>query len=128
MGPGLYSLRMLVNLYQYHGTVGLFNSRSIPKRFPANSIITSDFRNNTNIACSQISINKIFLFMSLFSVLCFLKVSEYPFKQNKNCLLLFTHSKKMEDSFLEKMWLRFCSVSCSKYVCKFQSQLFEPFF
>ena len=86
MGPGLYSLKMPVNLYQYHGTVGLFNSRSIPNRSKVDNFITSDFRNNTSIACSLISINKIFLFVSLFSVLFFLKVSDYTFKQNKNCL------------------------------------------
>ena len=64
MDPGLYSLKMPVNLYQYHGTVWLFNIRSTANISKVNNFITSNFRNNTNIAYSLISINKIFLFLS----------------------------------------------------------------
>ena len=64
---------MPVNLSQYRGTVGLFNSRSIVNRSKVNNFVTSNYRNNTYIACSLISVNKIFLFLSLFSVLLFLR-------------------------------------------------------
>ena len=87
MGPGLYSLKMPVNLYQFRGTVGLFNSRSTVNRTnKSNGFITSSYKKYTNVECSLISIHKIFLFLSLFSVLFFLKVSECPLKQNKNML------------------------------------------
>ena len=72
MGLGLYFLKMPVNLCQYHGTVGLFNSRSIVNRSKVNNFINSNYRNNTFIACSLISVNKILLLL-LFSVLSFIK-------------------------------------------------------
>ena len=40
MGPGLYFLKMPVNLSQYHGTVGLFNSMSIVNRSKVLSLQT----------------------------------------------------------------------------------------
>ena len=73
MGSGLYSLKMPVNLSQYFGAVGLFSSRSIVNRSKVNNFITLNYRNITNTACSLISVNKIILFLSLFSVLFFLK-------------------------------------------------------
>ena len=73
MGPGLCFLKMPVNLFQYCGTVGLFNSRVIVNGSKVNSFAILNYRNNTYIACSLISVNKIFLFLSLFSVLLFLK-------------------------------------------------------
>ena len=74
MGPGLYFLKMSVNLSQYCGTVGLFSTRSIVKRSKVNSFVTPDYKNNTYIACSLIFVNKLFLFLSLFSVLSFLRI------------------------------------------------------
>ena len=38
----------------------------------SNDFITQNYRNNTNIACSLTFVNKIFLFLPLFSVLFFL--------------------------------------------------------
>ena len=61
------------NLPQYRGTAGPSNSRSIVNRSKFNNFITLKDRNNNNVACSLISVNKIFLFVSLFSVLFFLK-------------------------------------------------------
>ena len=82
-----YSLKMPVNLYQFRGTVGLFSSKSTVNRSnKSNGFITSSYKKYTNVECSLISIHKIFLFLSLFSVLSFLKVSECPLKQNKNML------------------------------------------
>ena len=72
-GTGLYFLKILVNFLQYRGTVGLLNSRSIVNRSKVNNFVTSNYRNNTYIACSLIFVNKIFLFLSLLSVLIFLK-------------------------------------------------------
>ena len=76
---------MSVNLSQYRVTVGLFNSRSIVSRSKVNNFVTSNYRNNTYIACSLISVNKIFLFLSLFSVLFFLK--DNVSKNNKQFLV-----------------------------------------
>ena len=75
MGLGLYFLKMLVNLSQYHGRVGLFNSRSFEQWIDRKSTILSlqTTVNNTYIAWSLISVNKILLFFSLFSALFFLK-------------------------------------------------------
>ena len=73
IGPSLSSLKMAFNLSQYRGTVGLFNSMSIVSRSKANKFVTSIYRKNTNITCSLIYVNKIFLYLSLFSVLFFLK-------------------------------------------------------
>ena len=72
-GTGLYFLKILVNFLQYRGTVGLLNSRSIVNRSKVNNFVTSNYRNNTYIVCSLIFVNKIFLFLSLLSVLIFLK-------------------------------------------------------
>ena len=90
MGPGLYFLKMPVNLSQYRGKVGLFNSRSIAKRSKVNSFVTSNYRNNTYIACSLIFVNKFFLFLSLFSVLFFLK--DNVSKNNRQFLVLILFS------------------------------------
>ena len=61
MRVGLYFLKMPVNLSQYSGTVGLFNSRSIAKRSKVNSFVTSNYKNNTYLACSLIFVNKVLL-------------------------------------------------------------------
>ena len=90
MRVGLYFLKMPVNLSQYSGTVGLFNSRSIAKRSKVNSFVTSNYRNNTYIACSLIFVNKFFLFLSLFSVLFFLK--DNVSKNNRQFLVLILFS------------------------------------
>ena len=83
MGAGLYSLRMPGNLSQYRETVGLLNSRSILAK--VYNFITSNYKNNTNISYILISVNKIFLFLSLFSVLFFLK--DNVSKNNKQFLV-----------------------------------------
>ena len=75
-GTGLYFLKIPVNFLQYCGTVGLLNSsRSIVNRSKVNNFITSNYKSNTYIACSLIFVNKIFLFLTLLSVLIFLKDS-----------------------------------------------------
>ena len=74
MGLGLCSLKIPVSLSQNRGRVGLLNSRSIVSRSKVNNSITPNNRNNTsNIACSLISVNEMFLFFSLYSVLVFIK-------------------------------------------------------
>ena len=89
-GSGCLFFKMPVNLSQYRGTVGLFNSRSIAKRSKVNSFVTSNYRNNTYIACSIIFVNKFFLFLSLFSVLFFLK--DNVSKNNRQFLVLILFS------------------------------------
>ena len=74
MGPGLYFLKMMVNLSQYRGTTGLFNSRSIVNRSKVNNFTTLNYKNNTYIACSLISVNNMFLFLLLFSVLFSIRI------------------------------------------------------
>ena len=73
VGPDLYCLKMPDNLSQYRGTVGFPNSRSIVNRSKFNNFIILNYRNNNNVACSLISVNKILLFVSLFSVFFILK-------------------------------------------------------
>ena len=73
IGSGLSSLNIPVDPSQCRRAIGLLNSRSIGNRSKANDFITSYYRNNTNIACSLISVNNIILPLSLFSVLFFLK-------------------------------------------------------
>ena len=73
VGPDLYCLKMPDNLSQYRGTVGFPNSRSIVNRSKFNNFIILNYRNNNNVACSLISVNKILLFVSLFSVFFVLK-------------------------------------------------------
>ena len=74
MGPGLYFLKMTVNLPQYCRTAGLFNSKSFVNRSKVNNFTTLNFKNNTYIACSLIFVNKIFLFLLLFSVLFSIRI------------------------------------------------------
>ena len=74
---------MPVNISQYCGTVGLFNSRSIVNRSKVKSFVTSKYRKNTYIACSLVFVN--ILFLTLFSVLFFLK--DNVSKNNKQFLV-----------------------------------------
>ena len=85
MGPDLYFLKMPVNISQYCGTVALFNSRSIVNRSKVNSFVTSNYRNNTYIACSLVFVNNILSFLTLFNVLFFLK--DNVSKNNKQFLV-----------------------------------------
>ena len=70
----------------------LFNSRSFVSRSKVNNFTTSNYRNNTYISCSLISVNKIFLFLLLFSVLFFIK--DNVSKNNRQLLvsILFSTS------------------------------------
>ena len=70
---------MPVTLSQFRGTVGLFNGTSIMNRSKINNFITSNYGNNTYIARFLISVNKIFLLLSLFRVLLFIKDSNRQF-------------------------------------------------
>ena len=90
-GTGLYFLKILVNFLQYRGTVGLLNSRSIVNRSKVNNFVTSNYRNNTYIACSLIFVNKIFLFLSLLSVLIFLKIMYQKQRAVLCCDFIFLH-------------------------------------
>ena len=65
MEPGLYSLKMSANLSQYRETAGLFDSRNIVNRTKVDNVITSKYRNNTNVACPLISVNKILFFVTV---------------------------------------------------------------
>ena len=98
MGPDLYFLKMSVNLSQYHGTVGLFNSRSIINRSKVNNFITSNYRNNTHIVCSLFPVNKIFLFLLLFSVLFFIK--NKVSKNNRHLLVSILFSSTIFSSII----------------------------
>ena len=71
VGPDLYSLKMPDNLPQYRGTAGPSNSRSIVNRSKFNNFITLNDRNNNNVACSLISVNR-------YSYLCHYSVSYFP--------------------------------------------------
>lgn len=64
MWPRLYFLKILVNLCQYYGRVGLSNSKNILNRFKFNDFISSNYRNKTNIAWSLLFAFKILLFLS----------------------------------------------------------------
>ena len=81
---------MPVTLSQFRGAVGLFNGTSIMNRSKINSFITSNYGNNTYIACFLISVNKIFLLLSLFSVLFFIK--DNGLKSNRQFLVLILFS------------------------------------
>ena len=81
---------MPVTLSQFRGTVGLFNGTSIMNRSKINNFITSNYGNNTYIARFLISVNKIFLLLSLFRVLFFIKDS--GLKSNRQFLVLILFS------------------------------------
>ena len=87
---GVYFLKMPVTLSRFHGTVGLFNGTSIMNRSKINNVITSNYGNNTYIECFLISVNKIFLLLSLFSVLFFIK--DNGLKSNRQFLVLILFS------------------------------------
>ena len=80
MRPGVYSLRMPFNPSQHCGTVGLSNNRNIVNRSKVDNFITSNCRNNTNIACSLNSVNVIIIILLLF-------LKDYISKNNKQFLV-----------------------------------------
>ena len=82
---------MPVTLSQFRGTVGLFNGTSIMNRSKINNFITSNYGNNAYIARFLISVNKIFLLLSLFRVLLFIKDSS-GLKSNRQFLVLILFS------------------------------------
>ena len=61
MGLGLPFLKTLVDLSQYCGTRELFNNRSIVNKSEFDDFISSNYQNNTNIACSVFFVNKIYV-------------------------------------------------------------------
>ena len=76
MGLGLYPLKIPVNLSQYRGIVGLFNTKNIANRSKVNKVQSLLLRidpKSTKSKVSLISVMKIFLSLSLFSVLFYLK-------------------------------------------------------
>ena len=74
MGLGLYPLKIPVNLSQYRGIVGLFNNKNIANRSKVNKVQSLLLRIDPKSTKSKVSlISVIFLSLSLFSVLFYLK-------------------------------------------------------
>ena len=74
MGLGLYPLKIPVKLSQYRGIVGLFNNKNIANRSKVNKVQSLLLRIDPKSTKSKVSlISVIFLSLSLFSVLFYLK-------------------------------------------------------
>ena len=72
-GLGLYYLKLMVNFSQDRRIVEFVYSNFV-NRSKFDDMMSSNYRNNTNIALSLLFVNNIFLFLLLFSVLFFRKV------------------------------------------------------
>ena len=72
-GLGLYYLKLMVNFSQDRRIVEFVYSNFV-NRSKFDDMMSSNYRNNTNIALSLLFVNNIFLYLLLFSVLFFRKV------------------------------------------------------